>query len=393
MSDFEFNRIITGDARHVLQDMPPDSVALSFWSPPYYVGKSYEADLSFSDWCNMVHDVLQAHTSIIQPGGFVAVNIGDILCFPDPDMPRFQANNVTGKKQSVTLSEVLTAKSAYPTANRHELAEILGCSEQTVQRRLEGNNVRGGKHSTPTRILLTGCLLNDWASEAGLYLYDQRIWHKDPCWANSRWHSTSYRAVDEFEHLYIFWKPGVTKFDRRRINAEEWSEWGSRGVWEIRSVRQNKRHEAEFPEELAARVIRLLSDRDDVILDPFVGSGTTTAVARYLGRQWLGIDKDPKSAELAWRRTNDARPDSPDRTSGENSLFDGGSSLHRLSVERSDDLPGRNGSATGYSRRRNPRGNRGDGDVGASGSAIRQGRLQESDLRLFTGGSTGSLNA
>ena len=217
---FSFDRIVAGDARVVLRRVPSDSVALSFWSPPYYVGKSYEADLSFDGWCDMIRGVLHAHERIIQRGGFVAVNIGDILCFTDPQMPRFQANNVSGKRQIVTTENVITAKKTNPDANRHELARILGCSEQTVQRRLEHNNVRGGKQALSTRVLLTGCMLVDWAAEAGFYLYDQRIWHKDPCWANSRWHSTSYRAVDEFEHLYVFWKPGITTFDRNRIGPK-----------------------------------------------------------------------------------------------------------------------------------------------------------------------------
>ena len=46
--------------------------------------------------------------------------------------------------------------------------------------------------------------------KAGFYLYDRRVWVKDACWENSRWHSLSYRSVDEFEYIYIFWKPGIT---------------------------------------------------------------------------------------------------------------------------------------------------------------------------------------
>ena len=305
-SRFTFNRIVTGDARTVLAGLPADSVSLSFWSPPYYVGKSYERHLSFEDWQELIRKVIHCHTRIIQPGGFMAVNIGDILCFPDESMPRFQADNVRRKKVAVSKEQILETKQKHPDANRHELAKILGCSEQTIQRRLEDNNVRGGKHSASTKIKLTGCMVVEWAEEAGFYLYDQRIWHKDPCWANSRWHSNSYRAVDEFEHVYIFWKPGITEYDRHRLNADEWAEWGSRGVWQIPSVRRNDRHEAEFPEELAERVIRLFSPVGGVVLDPFVGTGTTTCVAKRLDRQWYGIDNDPAHTEIASQRTNEA---------------------------------------------------------------------------------------
>ena len=302
----EFDRIIEGDARTELPLLPECSVDLSFWSPPYYVGKSYERHMTFTDWCELLREVIASHKRILKPGGFLVVNIGDILCFPDETMPRFQADNLRRKTNPVTREQVLEVKRLHPEASRKELGALLGCSEQTVQRRLEHNNVRGGKHQTATKVRLTGCMVAEWAEAAGLFLYDQRIWHKDPCWANSRWHSNSYRAVDEFEHIYVFWLPGIVEYDRERLTDREWSEWGSRGVWQIRSVSKNQRHEAEFPEELAARVIRLFSPKWGTVLDPFVGSGTTTVVAKRLERQWLGIESNPHYAGIARDRTNAA---------------------------------------------------------------------------------------
>ena len=203
----------------------------------------------------------------------------------------------------MTREQVLDAKRMHPDATRKELGAILGCSEQTVQRRLEHNNVRGGKYQPTTKVKLTGCLIERHAENAGFYLYDRRIWHKDPCWMNSRWHSASYRAVDEFEFVYVFCKPGIVEYERGRLSGEEWSDWGSRGVWRIRSVRRHDRHEAEFPEELAARVIRLYSPERGVVLDPFVGSGTTTAAAKAHNRRWFGIDSNPEYVRIARRRT------------------------------------------------------------------------------------------
>ncbi len=304
-ASISIGEIAQGDARGLLSEIPANSIDLSFWSPPYYVGKSYERGMTFKEWCTLLSDVICAHTRIIKPGGFLAINIGDILCFQDGSIPRFQADNVRRKKVQVTRDDVLTAKAKNPGANRYQLASLLGCSEQTIQRRLEDNNVRGGKTSTPTKVLLTGCMVSEWAQEAGFYLYDQRIWHKDPCWVNSKWHSNSYRAVDEFEHVYIFWLPGITEYDRDRLDDHEWADWGSRGVWNIRSVRRNDRHEAEFPEELARRVIKLFSPVSGVVLDPFVGTGTTTTVAKQLGRQWIGIDIDAGNVSIANGRTND----------------------------------------------------------------------------------------
>ena len=58
-----------------------------------------------------------------------------------------------------------------------------------------------------------------------------------------------------------------------------------------------------FPEELTARIVRLLSDPDDLVLGPFAGSGTTTAVAHRLARRWIGIDADAQAAGAALERT------------------------------------------------------------------------------------------
>ena len=299
--------IYCGDVRAMLRLVRPESVSLSFWSPPYFVGKSYERDMTFEEWQDLIRETISLHFDLLKPGGFLAINIADILAFPDPDMPRIQADNISNKRVKITREQVLEAQQEHPTFNRYQLAELLGCSEQTIDRRLNNNNVRGGKYTVQRKVKLVGGLIEQWADEAGLYLYDRRVWVKDPCWENGQWHSLSYRSVDEFEYVYVFWKPGITTIDRTRLDRAEWSEWGSRGVWHIPSIRANVEHEAQFPEELARRVIRIFSAPDDLVLDCFVGSGTTTAVAISEGRRYLGIDLFPHYAALASERCLNAQ--------------------------------------------------------------------------------------
>ena len=296
------NGIYCGDARDLLRQIEPGSIALSFWSPPYFVGKSYEKHLSFEDWQGLLRSVIGLHFPIVRPGGFLVINAADILAFADEQMPRIQADNISTRRSPITREQVLEVKAANPELKRHQIAAILGCSEQTVQRRSEHNNVRGGKYASQTRVQLVGGLIDKWATDAGFFLYDRRAWIKDPCWANSRWHSLSYRAVDEFEYIYIFWKPGITLVDRSRLTKEEWSEWGSRGVWHLQSVRSHDSHEAEFPVELPRRVIRLLSAPQDLVLDCFIGSGTTAEAAIQESRNYLGIDLVPEYTAQARRR-------------------------------------------------------------------------------------------
>lgn len=293
------NQIYHGDARTFLTQIQPNSISLAVWSPPYFVGKEYEAQLSFEDWQNLLSDVIQLHFPILKPGGFLVINIADILVFKDREMPRIQAEVPHRRKATVTRQDVLHVMREHPEYNRQQLAKALGCSEQTVDRRLHGNNIRGGKHEIQSRVKIVGGLVEQWALAAGFYPYDRRVWVKDAAWENSRWASLSYRAVDEFEYLYFFWKPGITKYDRSRLSAEEWANWGSRAVWIFPSVRANNDHEAKFPPELPTRVIRLLTDPDEIVLDCFVGSGTTAIAALREGRRFIGIETERKYVNLA----------------------------------------------------------------------------------------------
>lgn len=296
------NEIYQGDARDLLSLIQPNSIALSVWSPPYFVGKEYEAGLSFDDWQELLATAVKRHFPILKPGGFLVINIADILCFKDDEMPRVQAEAVHRKRSPVTREDVLKAMTENPGFTRYQLAELLGCSEQTIDRRLNGNNIRGGKYEAQTRVKIVGGLIEEWAIEAGFYPYDRRVWVKDAAWENSRWASLSYRSVDEFEYLYFFWKPGITKYDRDRLTPDEWRNWGSRGVWQFPSVKANDDHEAKFPVELPLRVIRLLTDPDEIVLDCFMGSGTTAIAALREGRQYIGIELERKYVSLAKKR-------------------------------------------------------------------------------------------
>jgi site-specific DNA-methyltransferase (adenine-specific) len=304
-SPLALNEIYLGDSRDLLKQIDSNSIACSIWSPPYHTGKKYEAGMTYQEWQNLLKDVIKLHYSILKPGAFLAINIADILAFPDPTMPKIQAMSLNQRKQKVTLDDILNAMKKHPDYNRYQLAELLECSEQTIDRRLHGNNIRGGKYATQTRVKLVGGELERFAHDAGLYLYDRRIWVKDPSWANSRWHSLSYRSVDEFEYVYIFWKPGITVVDRNRLAKREWVEWGSRGVWYFHSVRANYKHEAMFPLELPRRLILLLTDKGDTVLDCFVGSGTTAIAAIRTERNFIGIDKEKTYVEMSRKACED----------------------------------------------------------------------------------------
>jgi len=307
-------KIHQGDSAQLIHKIAPESVALSICSPPYPVGKEYEAGQTFAEWQRMMREVIEGHFRILKPGGFCVINIADILCFPDESMPKIQAETISQRRITLTREEILEAVAQLGTTRRQELAKHFGVSEQTIDRRLNGNNIRGGKYQTQTRIKTVAGMIEDMALGAGLFMYDRRVWLKDPAWANSQWASSSFRSVDEFEYIFFLWKPGITVVDRKRLDKEEWGLWGSRAVWNIPSVRANDNHEAKFPLELPSRIIRLLSDEGDVILDPFTGSGTTQVAAVQLGRVPIGIELFPKYCDLATKAMETAVKNSDRKT-------------------------------------------------------------------------------
>ena len=307
MQKLEVNNAYLGDSRELLKNIEPDSIALSFWSPPYFLGKEYEENESYESWQSLLQVVIAEHFRILKPGGFLVINIADILSFEDLKMPKIMGLNPSNRKCNVTKEIILKAKKDHPDYNRYQLAALLDCSEQTIDRRLNGNNIRGGKYAPGTHVKLVGGNIEQYAYDAGLFLYDKRIWKKDPAWANCKWTTNTLKAVSETEDLYVFWKPGEYIVNRERLTVQEWKEWGYRQVWEIPSVRSNDIHPAMFPLSLAYRVIKLYTDENDIVLDPFLGSGTTAIAAVHLNRKFIGIEKLQRYYNIAEDRIAQAK--------------------------------------------------------------------------------------
>lgn len=296
------NAIVVGDAREQTARIEPETVDLALWSPPYLMGKPYESDLDLQKWTALMQDLLALHATVLRPGAFAVVNISDLRTWPDPTLPPGPYAEVRGRQEKVSAADVAAAQREHPEANEKEIAHLLGCSPQTVGRRKRGSAHRAGRRP-PTRVLRTSTIIEQAATRAGLYLFDHRIWSKTPAWQNNAWTASSYRAVDKWEHLLFLHKPGPFVHDRTRLDHYEWAEWGSRGIWTIPSVSQNDDNAPRFPDELAARIVRMLTEAEQLVLDPFVGTGTTTAMAELLGRRWIGIDINPQNAETALDRT------------------------------------------------------------------------------------------
>jgi site-specific DNA-methyltransferase (adenine-specific) len=86
------------------------------------------------------------------------------------------------------------------------------------------------------------------------------------------------------------------------LARHEWIEW-TNGLWRLPGESDPwEGFEGAFPLELPRRLIKLLSFHDDLVLDPFLGSGTTAVAAARLGRRFVGYDISPAQIDSAKRR-------------------------------------------------------------------------------------------
>lgn len=132
----------------------------------------------------------------------------------------------------------------------------------------------------------------------GFYVLPYVLWkkpsNKPNAFLGSGFLPTNAYITLDCEFILIFRKGNIRKFlpkDKLRYESsftkEERDKWFSQ-IWEIRGERQNGF--ATFPEEIPYRLIRMFSIKDDWILDPFLGSGTTLKVAKQLGRNGIGYE-------------------------------------------------------------------------------------------------------
>lgn len=228
-----------------MSEVEDNSVQLVVTSPPYNVGKEYEVGITFDEWREMMDGVLKECMRVLVRGGRLAVNVANIMRRP------------------------------YIPLNYHvtEIALRLG-------------------------FLMRGMIIW-WKGVSG---------GTSTAWGS--WKSASNPVLrDEQEYILVFCKESF-KLEPRGVNTISDSEFvqNSRTIWKIKTESAKKvGHPAPFPLSLPQRLIEFYTYKDNIVLDPFIGSGTTAIACLKTSRHYIGYEIEPKYYRIAKERVRKYR--------------------------------------------------------------------------------------
>jgi modification methylase len=144
--------------------------------------------------------------------------------------------------------------------------------------------------------------------DLGFWILNDVVWIKNNPMPNFRGvrftnaHETLIWAQKKKGEKYTFNHRSMKALNEDLQMRSDWNLNLVTGNQRIKSKNGTKAHSTQKPEALLYRVIMASSNPADVVLDPFFGSGTTGAVARKLGRNWIGIEREKKYIRLAQKR-------------------------------------------------------------------------------------------
>ena len=146
------------------------------------------------------------------------------------------------------------------------------------------------------------------ALDVGFKYQSTIIWNEQNISRRTAWGSwlsaSAPYVIAPVETILVFYKETWKKLSKGKsdITREEFIEW-TNGLWTFPGESKKRiGHPAPFPLELPKRCIKLFSYVGDVVLDPFLGSGTTAIASYKLGRKAIGVEIDKKYFELAIKR-------------------------------------------------------------------------------------------
>ena len=223
-----------------MSELLSNCIALTITSPPYNIGKDSDIDLTDEEYLTMMKKIFTEVYRVTESGGRLVVNVANL-----------------GRKPYIPMTKIFT--------------ELL--------------------------------------IEIGFLMRGEIIWQKskgaNANFAWGSWLSASNPVIrDIHEYCLVFSKHSFKRAVKGNstIEKDEFMD-STLSIWNITPARAKKiGHPAPFPEELPERFIKLFSYEEDLILDPFMGSGTTAVAAKNLGRNYIGYEIKKEYVELSKER-------------------------------------------------------------------------------------------
>jgi DNA modification methylase len=267
------NKIIFGDCRETLRILASKDVRVQtcVTSPPYFGLRDYGVDGQLGleqtpdDYVTAMVEVFRAVRDVLADDGTLWLNIGD--------------------------SYAMDSKWGGSTSGKH----ARGLHGGEDGRKLRRHTGMPDKNLIGIPWMLAFALRAD-----GWLLRQDIIWHKP----NAMPSPAKDRFTQSHEHIFLLTKSGRYYFDHEAVKelAADGSKRHRRDVWSVNTRGVKGAHFAVFPTLLAEPCILAGSRCGDIVLDPFMGSGTTAAVAVQHGRQYIGCELNPDYGSLQVER-------------------------------------------------------------------------------------------
>ena len=295
--------ILFGDCRETLCAFLPNSARMCVTSPPYYGLRDYGGEdnqigqeQSPEEYIQQLVEVFREVRKILTDDGTLWLNIGDSYY-----------NYRPGKGQALVKQTVANNKQDLPDKCAKRANKLPNLKEKDL---------------IGIPWMLAFALRND-----GWYLRQDIIWHKP----NPMPESVRDRCTKSHEYIFLLSKNKKYYYDNESIK-EPAKDWGTRdrtngkyhnkgtglqphsgltksyptknkrSVWSITNKPYKGSHFATFPPDLIEPCIKAGSEPNDIILDPFMGSGTTAMVAKSLGRDYIGCELHEDYGDLIHKR-------------------------------------------------------------------------------------------
>jgi len=269
--DNYLNKITNGDCREVMRDMPANSIDLMVTSPPYGVGIAYDSfddDMNFEAYKEFSREWLSEAFRVLKPDGRLALNIP------------YEINRQEKGGRIFMVAELwnILASIGYKFYGVVDLEE-----------------------SSPHRSKTTAW--GSWMSPSSPYIYNPKECvllcykqlSKKQTKGTPQWESWVEQVEDKNNPELFVNKKMYEKSDKDDFISLVYGQWNY-----FADTRQQTK--ATFSMDIPVRAMKILSYKEDIVMDPFMGSGTSAVAAEFVGRNWVGVELSENYTEVANKR-------------------------------------------------------------------------------------------